>query len=95
LSANIVVDYQRPQPSADHEWNAGTKRWVLKPVIAARQARADAISAIGVLEQQSLRALREFVLELAERAGDDSPAVTLLRQTDQAIAEHRKHLTSE
>jgi hypothetical protein len=31
-----VVDYQPPQPDADHEWNAQTKRWQTRAGALAR-----------------------------------------------------------
>jgi hypothetical protein len=41
-TAEHVVDYQPPQPSADHEWSATLKRWQLT---AAAQAKATAAEA--------------------------------------------------
>lgn len=79
-----VVDYQPPAPSTDHEWNAETKRWQLKPEVAQRQAeRERAFAKIRALESSQPRAVREAVLG---QAG----AVERLAAIDKQIAELRK-----
>jgi len=68
IVAGIVVDYQPPQPSADHEWNASAKRWHLSAAVSSRnQARDVALAAIARLEASQPRAMRDFVLR-----GDNS-----------------------
>jgi hypothetical protein len=63
LATGAVVDYQPPQPSPDHEWNASTKRW--QPSAAA-QARVDgrraALARIAALEAGQPRTVREAAL---------------------------------
>lgn len=59
-----IVDYQPPQPSFDHEWNAEIRRWVLKPeVVAAQTRRAAARSRIDELERKQARRVRELLAE--------------------------------
>jgi hypothetical protein len=71
-----VVDYQPPQPSADHEWNADTKRWQLTAA-AQDVINADAIARaqLEAIDRQSIRALREAALGKPE-------AVALLATLD-------------
>ncbi len=61
--AQVLVDYQPPQPSPDHEWDATTKRWQLT---AAAQANAAARSAaharIAALEASQHALVREMLL---------------------------------
>jgi hypothetical protein len=65
LWAKVVIDYQPPAPSADHEWNGDTKRWQLSAAAHAKvQARAGALAAIDRIEGQSIRAMREALLGL-------------------------------
>lgn len=45
-----VVEYQPPPPSADHEWNAATKRWQL--TAAAQKRHGDALQARALEGQQ-------------------------------------------
>ncbi len=93
LQSKIVVDHQPPRPSDDHEWNEQTKRWTWKPeIVRARHERSAAQSAITAAEQQSLRALRELLLELAAKIGHDTPAAALVRKADAEIASHRTRL---
>jgi hypothetical protein len=64
-----LVDYQPPAPSADHEWNAETKRWQLIAAASERQARrANAHSRIASLEASQPRILREHALGIAAAA---------------------------
>jgi hypothetical protein len=65
LWANVLVDYQPPAPSADHEWDGETKRWRLSAATTAKaQARAAALVAIAALETQGIRPMRELTLGL-------------------------------
>lgn len=86
LAAGIVVDYQPPQPSADHEWNADIRRWQLT---AAAQAKADAreaaLARIAFLEgAPSRRAAREHAL------GYDGALARLKTIDDEIIALRQK-----
>jgi hypothetical protein len=63
IATSTVIDYQPPAPSADHEWNTATKRWVVKAAVTARaQAKAAALAQIAVLEAKGIRAGREAQL---------------------------------
>jgi hypothetical protein len=59
LATGALVDYQPPQPTANHEWNADTKRWQLS---AAAAARRSARGRIHALESGQARAVREAAL---------------------------------
>jgi len=68
VATGLVVDYQPPPPSPDHELNAnpltGRARWVKRAEVSEmerrdRRARAD----IERLERQQLRPLRELALD--------------------------------
>lgn len=64
VATGQVVDYQPPQPNADHEWDAETKRWKLNAVVAAKQAQsASALAQIRALEGAQLRPHRELALD--------------------------------
>jgi len=81
LATGAVVDYQPPQPSSDHEWNAASKRWQLTAAVAAKQAaRAAALGQIAMLEASQHRAVREAAL------GDPAAAATLKAIDDQIKA---------
>lgn len=64
LQTKEIVDYIPPRPSADHEWNPTTKRWVLKPEVVERiAAREAALREIRRLEQEEQpRPVRETLL---------------------------------
>ena len=63
VATGEVVDYQPPLPSADHEWNATTKRWQLTAAVTAkREARRSALASIAALEASGVRAVRELAL---------------------------------
>lgn len=65
LTTGQVVDYQPPQPDADHEWNAETKRWQLRPnVERERQADMVARDEMQAIELGDLRAMREALLSM-------------------------------
>lgn len=83
IATGLVLDYQPPAPSADHEWNAITKRWQLS---AAAQSKIDnhnsAITGISSVELRSLRALREWALGMpgaADRLKAIDDEITSLR----------------
>jgi hypothetical protein len=83
-----VVDYQPPQPSPDHEWNADAKRWQLTaPAQAAIEAAMQAKATIAVEEAGSIRALRELILDPTNTA-----ARAKLQAADTAIAAVRVDL---
>lgn len=79
-----VVDYQSPQPSTDHEWDAGTKRWKLTAAATAKQQAHDqALVKIQQLEAAQPRAVRDFIL-----SGDNSR----IKAIEDQIATLRKQL---
>jgi hypothetical protein len=58
-----IIDYQPPAPSADHEWNAETKRWQLSAAVQAKaQARAAAAARIAELEASQHGVVRDLLL---------------------------------
>jgi hypothetical protein len=63
IATGELVDYQPPQPSTDHEWNAETKRWQLNAAAQGKiDAHADALGRIAALEAQGIRSMRELAL---------------------------------
>ena len=63
VATGKVIDHLPPQPSADNEWSAISRRWQLRPEITAKQqARTAALARITELELKALRALREHAL---------------------------------
>jgi len=86
IETGAVVDYQPPAPSADHEWNATSKRWQLTAAVQAKaRARQTALAQIAVLEASGVRAARELALN---QAG----ALDRLQAIDAAIAKLRADL---
>lgn len=86
VATGKVIDYQLPQPSMDHEWNATTKRWQLTAI--ANLAKSQGIIArqrIVELERLQLRALREHAL-------GDAQAFNRLKIIDDEIVRLRKKL---
>jgi hypothetical protein len=83
LATGKVVDYQPPQPSDDHEWNADTKRWQIKAAITAKaRAKAEALRQIVELELSGIRRMRELLLGLVgidERLSNIDAQMTSLR----------------
>ena len=58
-----VIDYQPPQPSPDHEWNAVTKRWQPSAATTAKaEARQAALERFAALEAFQARAVRDWTL---------------------------------
>ena len=81
LTTGTVINYQPPQPSPDHEWNAETKRWRLTPAAAAKCAAAELARAqIKQLEASQHRAVREATL------GDPSAVKRLMEIEDKIKA---------
>jgi hypothetical protein len=63
MASGLVIDYQPPQPTLDHEWNVLAKRWRLTPAKQlARDASVTAQGRIEALERGALRTLREVAL---------------------------------
>ena len=63
VTTGEVVDYQPPSPSADHEWNATTKRWQINAAVTAKaEARRSALASIAALEASQDCAIRELSL---------------------------------
>lgn len=91
IATGQVIDYQPPAPSADHEWNAETKRWQLNAAVTAKaQARAAALAAIAILEGQSMRPMRELALGIGILG-----ARSRLAAINSQIASLRKSLSDE
>lgn len=88
VASGAVIDFQPPQPSNDHEWNADTKRWVLKPQVVEAKAKQRAIKAqITALEARQARAVREALC-------GDNAALERLRTIDEAINQLRSTLAT-
>jgi hypothetical protein len=86
LVDGVLVDYQPPAPSPDHEWNDAEKEWRLSAAAKrTMQERNAALSQINVLEQSQARALRELAL------GDET-ARDRLTVIDEQIAALRPKL---
>jgi hypothetical protein len=63
IATGKVVDYQPPAPTADHEWNATTKRWQLNTTAADKATvSATAKREIERLNRDSVAPLRELAL---------------------------------
>jgi hypothetical protein len=76
LETLAVVDYQPPQPDADHEWNAETRRWIKKAeVIASEQKDRAARVALEDIDARSIRRLRELSVSDPQLAALESEAV--------------------
>ena len=89
VATGKMVDYQPPQPSADHEWDAAVKRWQLKPEVAtARAGHRLALRTISQLEAAQARAIREHVL------GDQS-ALARVQSIEQQIVAQRAKLIND
>jgi hypothetical protein len=84
-----VVDYQPPQPDADHEWDATTKRWRIRPAVEQRNARREsARRQIEAAEVAQARSVREALLAILP----DGPEKTRLQQIEDQIAARRGDL---
>ena len=96
LKTGEVVDWQPPEPSPDHEWDAQTKRWQLSAAAAEREARrAQALARIRALEALQHRALREAVLGIAPSEEDRARGAMTLAEIDQEIAALRPLLSEQ
>lgn len=90
LDTGQVVDYQPPQPDADHEWNAERRRWVKRPAVLLRERRREAaLAEIARVEIAQARAVREILLAVLP----DGPEKTRLQQIEDQIAARRSDLT--
>jgi hypothetical protein len=86
VATGEVIEYQPPQPSPDHAWDATAKRWSVPPEVTARaRARLAAVSEIARLEAAAARPLRELAL-------GDATAAERLREIDTQIAALRSTL---
>lgn len=70
LVSGKIVDYQPPQPDADHEWvhddDSGNRvrRWVLKQeVVLRRLRRQNAVTEIDSLERLQVRSISELIAD--------------------------------
>lgn len=63
-----AVDWQPPQPDADHEWNEQHRRWLKKPEVAAREARrAEALNSTREIERdRAARRMRELLIQMTD-----------------------------
>lgn len=88
VESGEVVDYQPPQPDADHEWIAEARRWRKRPEIAEAE-RLDRRSRerIAELEIAQLRPLRELAVD-----PDNAAAKQRLVEIEAEIAELRPSL---
>jgi hypothetical protein len=69
IATGNLIDYQPPQPTDDHEWNAQTKRWQLSAVAAGKLNRSSAARArVAQLEASQHRHVREHCLGIAGAA---------------------------
>jgi hypothetical protein len=86
VTTGCVVDYHPLAPSADHEWNAASKRWqVRKGVRESEGRRAVVFARIHALETSQGRAIREATL-------GDPTALKRLKEIDAEIAALRAEL---
>lgn len=93
LEKHLLIDYIPPSPGDDYDWDAKSKRWVVKADVERRRGReAAARVQIDRLEQSSLRSLRE--LRVAEIDGAPRPEVSAarLKQIEDQIAVLRAEL---
>jgi hypothetical protein len=86
LATGKVVAYHPLAPSADHEWNAASKRWqVSKGARESEGRRAVVFARIHALETSQGRAIREATL-------GDQTAMKRLKEIDAEIAALRAEL---
>lgn len=89
LASGQVVDFQPPSPGPDHEWNEGSRRWVKRADVLARESEnVQIMHEIEQLERAADRPLREIALD-----GNNATALTRLRAIDERIALLRAKLT--
>jgi hypothetical protein len=81
-----MIDYQPPQPSPDHEWDPGTKRWGLNAATVAKaQKRAAARARIAELVASQHQWIRRHIL-------GDTSALAHLQEIDSQIAKLQEML---
>lgn len=86
LSTGEIVDYQPPQPDAEHVWDVDARRWIKRPDVIERERRAvEAQSRIDDLERRQARRVRELLA-----ASDPS-----LKAIDDEIAQLRVSISGE
>ena len=86
LSTGCIIAYHPLAPTAEHEWNAASKRWQMKS--GGREAegrRAVIFARIHALETSQGRAVREATL-------GDAAALKRLKEIDAEIASLRAEL---
>lgn len=87
VATGELIDWQPPQPSSDHEWNAKARRWRLNAAAEAREgARRSALAQIAMLEASQHRAIREAAL-------GKTGAGARLQAIDDQIAKLRQQLS--
>lgn len=75
----VVVDYQPPKPSDNHEWNGESRRWEMNAAAKARETeRREAWAEIRRLQDSQHDLVRGFLLG---RGGEDG-----LKEIDAKIA---------
>lgn len=91
LRTALVVDYMPTQPSDDHEWNADTKRWQVKPDIVAKQQRNDqALSELQALDAKENRAVSDVIADPEDKQA--KARLTDIRAKKEALRALRKSL---
>ena len=86
LATGSVVAYYPLAPTAEHEWNAASKRWQVKDLRNnAEGRRAEIFARIHALETSQGRAIREATL-------GDAAALKRLREIDAEITALRAEL---
>jgi hypothetical protein len=91
LETGAVIDYQPPQPDADHEWDVGTRRWRRRADVVEREWRRERAGAqIADLERRQLRPMRELQLN-----PDNVEARTRLEQIEAQIVALRSVINAE
>lgn len=88
MATGSIVDYQPPQPSADHEWDEEAKRWALS---RTAQDRSRLLGDLDALDKKQGRALREAILAVLP----DGPERVRLAALDAEAAELRTQLSGK
>ena len=69
VSTGKIVDYQPPPPSADHEWQGTTRRWILNQATRERDENKRAARArIASLADGERHLIRQLVLNPSDAA---------------------------
>lgn len=98
LATGLVEDWQPPAPPDTellvHYWDAGSKRWLATPTLAALKLRVQApvMARIDQVEAGQPRALREAALATTDAAREAAQA--RLRALDTEIAIQRQRLAA-